>query len=316
MNDATPCCVVVGSYNHDLVFRTPVLPTSGETVLGEAMTAHGGKGFNQAIAAGRLGAPTRFLGALGEDLFAAEARAFAEAEGIDARWQAQADAATGLASVVVDDEGANQIVVAAGANRSLGVDFVAANLDGIEHAVVLTQLETSPEATSAALAIAAQRGWISVLDPAPVVPELTWAMLKLARVITPNEHEFVLLAQRFLKLNVADDLAHVDDEVLHKWCRRLEVDTVVLTLGKSGCFVSHDEASALRPDSVFYRVPGVPVAPVDTTGAGDCFAGALAAALLRDPADFPRGCRFANQAASVAVTRPGAAAGMPRLEEL
>ncbi|MEM9302038.1 MAG: ribokinase [Pseudomonadota bacterium] len=314
-NAAVPCAVI-GSYNHDLLFRTPTLPGPGETCLGSATPAHGGKGFNQSVAAVRLGVSTHFVGAVGDDVFAADVGEFAAAEGIEAHWLVVADTPTGLASVTVDDAGANQIVVASGANAHLDAGTVLQVLDAIGDAVVVCQLEVPPATSAAALEWAHNRGQPGILDPAPVVADFTLEQLRLARIITPNEHEFGDLARRFLGLNVADDLAHADDQVLHQWCRRLGVDTVVLTIGKSGCFVSHDDESSLRPASPFYRVPGIPVAPIDTTGAGDCFTGALAAALIHRPDDFPRACRFANRAASIAVTRSGAAPAMPRLAEL
>ena len=308
--------IVVGSYNRDLLFRTARLPAAGDTVLGAADSAHGGKGFNQAVASARLGTPTRFIGAIGNDDHSRAVRDFAAAEGIDARWQLLDDAATGLASVVVDDAGLNQIVVAPGANARLTEKHVIAQFDESDMAVLLVQMETALSATAAALDHGREQGWLNMLNPAPVHDQLSHELVRMADVVTPNEREFAQLVRRFLDLNIADDLERADDQVMHGWCRRLEVDTVVVTLGKSGCFVSHAEDSPLRPDSPFYRVPGVPVTAVDTTGAGDCFNGALAAGMVRLKGNFPRACRFANRAASISVTRPGATPSMPHLAEI
>lgn len=314
MNDSNiPEVVVVGSYNHDLLFRTERLPAPGETCLGEAAFAHGGKGFNQAVAAARLGARTRFLAAVGDDSFATDVRDFAEHEGIDARWQVCAAAPTGLASVTIDARGENQIVVAGGANLQLSPEHVSAGI-GEGCRVVLAQLEVSPGAVSTAMRRARAAGAMALLNPAPA-SQAALELLDLADIVTPNQSEFAQLYGSRTDTALPPGWADGEDEQLHRYAQALDIATVIITLGPAGCFVSH--AVAEHEDGLpYYRVPGHAVKANDTTGAGDCFNGALAAALSRDPGDFTAACRFANRAAAISVTRPGATPSMPRVAEL
>ncbi len=308
--------VVIGSYNRDLLFATDALPGPGQTRLGRYATAHGGKGFNQAVGACRLGAATLFVGAVGEDAYATEAREFARAEGLECRWQTVAGA-TGLACVLTDPEGRNQIVVAPGANEALGRAHVTALAGEIETArVLVAQLESSLDATAAGLQIAREARVTTILNPAPIRDDLPAELIGLADIITPNESEFAHLYQRVTRERLPRAWDAADGDRLHRWCRQTGFGSVVITLGERGCFVSHAEGSRFGSVESWQKIPATTVEAVDTTGAGDAFNGALAAGLVRFGGDFTRALELAVRAAGISVTRPGAAPSMPYYHEL
>src|SRR5690349_17535887 len=311
--------IVVGSYNQDHVWSTDHLPVPGATRLGRYLTGPGGKGFNQAVAATRAGARTVFITALGEDAAAANARALAASDGITLRAQVFPDIASGTAGIFVDHSGHNVIVVAPGANAALGEDFVAAQHDDFAAAaVVLVQLEVAPEAVLRALQAGAAAGAMAMLNPAPVNAPTSDELLAAADVLTPNETEFAaLLARHAGRGLAAESIAGLNDSALHALCRELAPRaTFVLTLGAAGAFVSHGED--WRGDSTHcYRVPAAAVKPVDTTGAGDAFSGALAARLAtRDGIAFAEAVAYAARYAGLSTERHGAALSMPWAAEL
>ncbi len=315
----TPRVVVVGSYNQDCVWRVERAPQAGETVRGhDFASAHGGKGFNQAVACVRQGVATTFIAAVGEDAAGEAARHCAAREGIDACWQ-QSTAATGNACILVESAGQNRIVVALGANENLAAAFVQAQAAAFAQAqVLLTQLENNLDATRAALATATAHGLLRILNPAPVHAGLDAALLAQVDLLTPNESEFALLLQRLTGTTIdADALARLDDARLHELARRLGVGSLILTLGAQGCFVSHGATSRLRDEATYYRIPAEAVEVVDTTGAGDAFSGALASSLARWPQRPLRdGVVHANRCAALSTQARGGAAAMPTFDAL
>ena len=305
--------VVVGSYNQDHVWRTPRFPAPGETRLGEFATGPGGKGFNQAVSAARQGADVAFVGALGDDAIATLALALAAREGIDARCEKRSDAASGTAAILVEHGGQNLIVVGPGANALLSIAHIdaQANLIGTAR-VVVTQHEVNMAATRHALEIARASGTLTIHNPAPPLADEDGALLDRVDVLTPNESEFAHLLARAAGRDVdARSLATLGDDALHALCRELRVPTVVLTLGAQGAFVSHDGDDLRGDDSACYRVAAEAVTPVDTTGAGDAFTGALAASLARGGV-FRDAVRHANRVAGLSTESPGAATAVPR----
>lgn len=311
--------VVVGSYNQDFAWTTDQLPAPGATRLGTFAGGPGGKGFNQAVAAARAGARTTFITALGADDTAAGARLLATAEGIDLRNEVHPSLATGTAGIFVDAAGRNVIVVAPGANAALSSGFVQSQTDAFGDArVVLAQLEVDAGAVQAALDAASAAGKLSILNPAPANAPTSDLMLAVADVLTPNETEFAAMLARHEGRRVdADALAGMDDAVLHALCRELAPRaTVVITLGEAGAFVSHG-ASERGDGTPCYRQAAHPARAVDTTGAGDAFSGALAAAIAQAPeAPFREAVAFASRYAARATERHGAALAMPRRDEL
>ncbi|MCW5577406.1 MAG: ribokinase, partial [Dokdonella sp.] len=243
---AAPQVLVVGSYNQDCSWRVERAPQAGETVRGHGFaSAHGGKGYNQAVACARQAAPTTFIAALGSDAAAEAAQRAAAAEGITTCWQRHAERATGTACILVEDGGQNRIVVALGANEALGEDFLVAQ-EAVFAAsrILLVQLENNIEATRTACALARRHGLLCMLNPAPVHAGLDAALLGQVDLLIPNETEFTLLLERIAGLRVAaDDLARHSDAELHALARRLGVGSVIITLGAQGCFVSHGAAA-------------------------------------------------------------------------
>jgi len=311
MSESTPLVTILGSYVQDHCWSVDRFPAVGETRVGRFSTGPGGKGFNQAVAAHRQGVATRFVGAIGADPLGDTARRFALAEGLDCVWQVVNEVPTATASILVDDAGRNLIVVDLAANRSLSASDAAGHIVAGTR-VVLAQLETSIALVTAALRAARSVGALAMLNPAPLQPDLTPEVLALADLITPNETEFALL---LAMLGVPDDVSElwqIDDLDLHALCRTTGVPSVVITLGEHGCFVSHGRDR--RGDAAaYYRVKRESVRAVDTTGAGDAFSGALAAALAFADSGrpFSAAVMHANRVAAISTEQVGAACAMP-----
>ena len=306
--------VVVGSYNQDHVWRLDRFPGPGETRRGESFaTGPGGKGFNQAVACARQGARTALVAACGEDALGAGARALAAREGIDGRWRITAQHATGTAAILIDASAQNEIVVALGANEHLDPAFVRAQDDVFAGAqILLVQLENNLDAIRAALELGERHGLTRILNPAPVVTGLDPDLVRRADILTPNETEFALLLERLADARIDPaTLTGRGGAELHALARRLGVATVVVTLGAHGCFVSHGDARR-GDEAAHYRIAPESVNAIDTTGAGDAFSGALAAArVLFHNAPFRRAVVHANRCAALSTEKNGAASAMP-----
>jgi ribokinase len=290
--------IVVGSVNADLVVRVQRLPAPGETVTGGRFARHGGgKGANQAVAAARLGADVAMVGAVGADDLGAEALSELERDGVDVAAVSRLEGvATGVAAIVVDAAGENQIAVASGANAELTGDAVeralAAALGGA--GVVLLGHEVPEEAVLAGARAAARAGWAIVLNPAPARP-LPDELAALAPLLTPNAAEACALAGEADPEAAARALAHRSGA------------PVLVTLGARG---------ALLVDGSSAEPIGAPaVEAVDTTGAGDALNGALAAELAAGR-PLAEAAAFAVAAASLSTRAAGARAGMPRRDEV
>ncbi|MGD1073837.1 MAG: ribokinase [Bryobacteraceae bacterium] len=302
-----PAVVVVGSLNMDFLVKTSHLPAAGETVLGYGFRmVPGGKGANQAVAAGKLGAASvtvRMVGRVGLDLFADHLKASLSSAGVDvSAVHASRTQPTGVALIAVDEKGQNQIVVASGAN----MDMPASDVEGMRRVfkgarIGLFQLETPLDTVAAALKIAREEGLRTILDPAPAQP-LAPEMLRDIDILTPNEAEaFMLLGRRPERVTLEDA------PLLAAEVAKLGSHMVVLKLGDNGCFfVGGGERC---------HVPAFAVEAVDSTAAGDTFNAALAIALA-EGAPIPHALRFANAAAAISVTRLGAQASAPTRSEV
>lgn len=294
--------VVFGSINMDLVVRTPRLPAPAETITGhEFFTAPGGKGANQAVAAARLGVPTRMVGRVGGDAFGQELRQNLARAGADVSSVFTDPAvSSGVAVIGVDDNAQNNIIIVPGANGRVGQDDLTrldAALAGAK--VLLLQLEVPLEAVVAAARLAHQRGITVVLDPAPA-QLLPTELYTLVDILTPNEVEAGQLVGAAVK-------SQADAAAAAKNLLELGVKTAMIKMGALG--VSVAEAGG---DAAF--VPAFKVQAVDTVAAGDAFNGGLAAALLEGKA-LPEAIRWGAAAGALSATKMGAQPSMPTRAE-
>lgn len=292
--------IVLGSINRDLVVSVANHPRPGETVTGKTLHEFpGGKGANQAVAARRAGVDTYLVGCIGPDGFGAAMRAFLTLENIDLSGLRLADTLpTGLALITLDATGENSIIVVPGANAALD----AADANGIRIKAgdcVLAQFEVPEAFIEAGFRKARAAGACTILNPAPMKP-LPPALLALTDILVLNETELACASGR--ENLEADDAILATAHALAGSSR-----SVIVTLGARG-------ALAVSPEGNI-RLEGQRVEVVDTTGAGDCFVGNLAAALARGLA-LTDAMRRAGRAAAISVTRSGAAISMPYAHEL
>ncbi|MFK0252932.1 ribokinase [Streptomyces sp. NPDC090445] len=285
---------VLGSTNMDLVAYVPKAPRLGETVTGRAFrTVPGGKGANQAVAAARSGAQVVMIGAVGADEFGVRLRSALTAAGVDTAGLRTVEGASGTAHITVDDEGGNSIIVIPGANaRVTGLE------EGDEARIaaagaLLLQLEVPLSAVGAAARVARAHGVRTVLTPAPAQP-LPAELLASVDLLVPNEHEAAALTGLTDPRQAAAALLG-------------RVPEVVVTLGAAGALYA---ARGREP----YTVPAPRVRAVDSTAAGDTFAGALAVA-LGEGRPVREALAWAATAASLSVQRPGAQDSMPARAE-
>jgi ribokinase len=288
MNQVQRGVIVVGSVNDDLHMSLHRLPGPGETVAGgRALHVGGGKGANQATAAARLGAAVFLIGLVGDDAAGRAAREQLTSAGVDLRGLGTVTEPTGTAVVLVDATGENSIAVAPGANSELTSERTRTAMLSIPltDAVVVASLEVPRAAVLEAFQVAAERGWTTLLNPAPActLPE---EILRLTDILTPNEHEVDALGQAGVR-----------------GLLECGVGTIVVTRGGSGVEVHQNWGDAWQHAA--FRVTAV-----DTTGAGDAFTGALAVALSAGET-LRAAVSSACAAAALATTAIGAQAGLP-----
>lgn len=294
--------VVLGSINADHILNLNHFPTPGETVIGQDyQVAFGGKGANQAVAAGRSGADITFIACVGDDAVGREISQQLARDGIDtSAISTIADATTGVALIFVNSDGENVIGIHAGANAALTPARVCQQESRIgEAAALLMQLESPLDTVLAAAKIAHQHQTRVILNPAPACA-LSDELLALIYMITPNETEAEKLTG--IRVETDDDAARAAD-VLHK----KGIEIVIITLGRRGVWLSHQGRGQ--------RIPGFQVKAIDTIAAGDTFNGALITALLEDK-PMETAIRFAHAAAAIAVTRKGAQPSVPWRDEI
>ncbi|MDQ4429753.1 ribokinase [Yokenella regensburgei] len=294
--------VVLGSINADHILNLESFPSPGETVTGNHyQVAFGGKGANQAVAAGRSGAHIAFIACTGDDDTGARVRQQLASDNIDvAPVSAVSGESTGVALIFVNAEGENVIGIHAGANAALSVARVEAENSRIAEAeALLMQLESPLESVLAAAKIAHQHNTSVVLNPAPA-RELSDELLSLVDIITPNETEAEKLTG--IRVENDEDAARAAGALHDKG-----IETVIITLGSRGVWAS------VKGEGL--RVPGFKVKAIDTIAAGDTFNGALVTALLEDK-PLAEAIRFAHAAAAIAVTRKGAQPSVPWRKEI
>lgn len=289
--------VVLGSVNADHVLSVPRFPKPGETLTGsEYHIAYGGKGANQAVAAGRAGADIAFIASIGDDDIGARMKTQFAEDGIDTQAVMPVEGSpTGVAMILVSADGENSIAISAGANAELTPDRLQPHESLIADAdVLLMQLESPIPTVIAAAQTARQSGTRVILNPAPA-QVLPAELLQLVDVITPNETEAEMLTG--ISVQTEADAQRTADK-LHTY----GIGTVLITLGAKGVWLSEQGQGEL--------LPGFRVQAVDTTAAGDTFNGAWVTAEL-DGLPTRQAIRFAHAAAAISVTRAGAQPSIP-----
>lgn len=292
--------IVAGSINRDIVVLTDRHPKLGESVIGEDVQFFpGGKGANQAIAAAKLGANTIFLGKVGDDEAGAQLTSFIQNQGVTAKISTS-EAPTGTALITVSTKtGENTIVGVLGANMQLSEQDVY-QLEILPGDILVSQCEIPDATIIQFFQYGKQAGAVTLLNAAPAKP-LSKELLDLVDLLIVNETELQSLSGQKVMI---DDEPSVIEAVKNIG----SVDqTIVVTLGEKG-LLAFIQGEAIK-------INGQKVNAVDTTGAGDCFVGAVAAQLANG-SDITQALKFGNAAAAVCVTKPGAGTSMPTLNEV
>lgn len=288
--------LVVGSINIDLVMNTERIAKVGETVRGTSFNNFaGGKGANQAVAAARLGANVKMLGAVGNDAYGNVLIEGMQKDGIDTSGIERFDTSTGVAVIVVCN-GDNSIIINAGANALVTPEYIDRHIDAIEWAdFVIMQYEIPMETVLHTAKIAHALGKTVVINPAPMA-ETPEELIKICDLFVPNQTEAnTLLGEEY------------DEQTAVKKINELGAKSVLITLGSKG--------SLMFDGRDMEYTPAVKAEAVDTTAAGDCFIGALITALSEDK-PMKEAVQFATKAASISVTRNGAQTSLPYRKEM
>jgi ribokinase len=294
--------LVAGSLNMDLRFSMKRMPLEGETVLGDGLFYNpGGKGANQAAAAAKLNGDVAMLGCVGKDGFGDTlAKSLADC-GCDVSRLRRVTAPTGTASIYVDEQGRNSIVVIAGANAYCGVEYLKECEEALaECDILMLQLEIPYDAVWYLTKKADALGKTVILNPAPAPDAIPEDVLECVDWLTPNETELARLSGM-----PCEEPSEIEEAAAK--LQRMGVKNVLVTVGSRGAYLCTADSAEL--------IPAQHVKAVDTTAAGDCFNGAFAVGLSEGmtPAEA---VVFANKAASISVTREGAQSSLPKREEV
>ena len=281
--------VVVGSINMDLVTRCKRAPKGGETLFGEEFfQVPGGKGANQAVAIGKLGTEVTMLGKVGKDSFGKDLINSMKESGVDTRYIEEGEKSTGIAKIIVEENGQNRILVVAGANSEVDKAYIDRHLDVIKECdIVVAQLEIPVETVAYALAKAKEFGKMTILNPAPA-RELDDEIIKNSDLIIPNESELALITGMPTE---TEDMG---------------VSNLIVTLGSKGSLHLNREVCEFHSA---YKVKAI-----DTTAAGDSFIGGLVRELKDN--NVGEAIEFATKVSAIAVTRKGAQTSIPTIEEV
>jgi len=294
--------LVLGSSNVDLILRIPRFHNPGETIIGgNLVTAYGGKGANQAIAAKRLGGKVSFITKLGDDQFGQSYRQYFIQNGLDPKYLLQApDLPTGVALIELSPQGENRIIVSPGANGSLSIkDLKTFSRVWKEVQVFITQLEIPLPTVRTGLKMAREHGALTLLNPSPLMP-IPPGILSLVDFLVPNEWEAERLTG--IKMRKKGSFPKMAGKLLGKGVRN-----VVITLGPKGLFFKNQDEEIW--------MDAFPVKAIDTTAAGDSFLGALACGLAEGK-PIQEVLKLANAAGALATTKLGAQPSLPGKREL
>ncbi|MFW9999464.1 MAG: ribokinase [Candidatus Hodarchaeota archaeon] len=310
MSEETNYVLIIGSSNMDLNIYSKRLPNPGETVTGGVFKQTlGGKGANQAVASVRSGTTTFYIGKIGLDLFGDQMVSRLKNEGINMDYIIRdSEEPSGVAFILIDENGENMISVAPGANFKLNSEEIIARSLVIKNAnSVVVQMEIPINTIKEIFSIASEGNVIKILNPAPL-KNIPIDILKKIDIIIPNEGElyrlYSLLGFKNLKEKGKQRIIHISKQLAN-----LGIKYVITTLGSKGCIIFEKKTEK------FFEVRAPEVKAVDTVGAGDCFVGVLASMLSKGNSVLDAS-KYANIAASIAVTRKGAQDSMPFLNEI
>ncbi|NVM19744.1 MAG: ribokinase [Candidatus Lokiarchaeota archaeon] len=302
--------LIIGSSNMDLNIYSQRFPKPGETVTGGIFKQFlGGKGANQAVASVRSGSKTKFIGKVGLDTFGNDMISQLSKEGVNIEHIIRdPHESSGVAFILIDETGENMISVAPGANFKLTPEEVQVNSDVIKNAkCLIVQMEIPIETIEEIYKIAAKGEVVKILNPAPLKP-IGLSILSNIDIIIPNEGE---LLQLHSLLKFKESIGNRKDKIIRasKEISSLGIKTIITTLGKKGCIIYVAEEDKI------IEVPAFKVQAIDTVGAGDCFNGVVASKLCQGE-NIHTSVKYATAAASIAITRQGAQASMPYLNEI
>lgn len=296
-----PKIVVIGSSNTDMICRVPLIPKPGETIMGtDFFIVQGGKGANQAVAAARAGGDVVFIACVGDDSFGKQAIDAYKKDGIETSYIKKIKGvASGVALINIADSGENSISVAPGANAHLTPEIINQYREVILSAdIILMQLEIPIETVYQVARMAHAAKIPVVLNPAPA-REIDHDILAMLSIITPNEHEALLLSGLGIETKSVSEMAV---EI-----QKLGVQSVIITTGKEGALYRENDNEEI--------VQGIAVKAIDTTAAGDTFNGYLVVQLAQGK-PIREAIKIANKAAAISVTRLGAQPSIPEIEDL
>ena len=295
--------LVVGSLNVDMVMNVDHMPAEGETILCDGMTlVPGGKGANQACAAGRLGTDVAMLGAIGDDDYGALQLKSLSESGVEVGGLLKKEGQnTGTAFITVNKSGNNSIVVVPGANSAFRPEDIEANRKLIEQCeIMILQLEIPLDTVCYAAKLAKSLGKTVILDPAPVPEHFPEELYEYVDIVKPNETELGMLT------GIAEAQKHLTEAA--QVLKARGVKNVLVTLGGDGVYINPESGEEIR-------IPACKVKAVDTTAAGDSFTAALAAMLLNGES-LEAAAEFANRVSAIVVTRKGAQSSIPTIDEV
>jgi len=311
MPKETKYVLIIGSSNMDLNIYSKRFPNPGETVTGGTFKQFlGGKGANQAVASVRSGSTTYFIGKIGTDNFGNQMISQLSKEGIEISHVIRDNEnASGVAFILIDENGENMISVAPGSNFNLSIEEIKTKEAVIKNAhVLVVQMEIPIKTIERVIKIASKGNVVKILNPAPLKP-IPIDILKKLDIIIPNRGE---LFQLYSFLNPDEELQGKGESEIIKASKRLVqlgIKTVITTLGDKGCLIYFGSEDKV------VEIPSPKVNAVDTVGAGDCFIGALASRINQGE-HIVEAVKFATIAASIAVKRKGAQDSMPFLNEI
>ena len=286
----------------DLVTICKRVPNGGETLFGdEFFQVPGGKGANQAVAISKLGTDVTMLGKVGKDSFGKDLIEAMKKSGVDTNYIEYGEKSTGIAKIIVEENGQNRILVVAGANYEVDKDYVDRHLDIIKSCdILVAQLEIPVETVAYALAKAKEFGKMTILNPAPA-KELDDEIIKNSDLIIPNESELSVITG--MKTDSQEEIKEAGKKLLN-----LGVKDLIITLGSKGSLFFNKEVCEFHSA---YKVKAI-----DTTAAGDSFIGGLVRELDLNIKNIGEAIEFATKVSAIAVTKKGAQTSIPTIEEV